>query len=65
MFWIFKKAKDFWSWINFIWHILGWLGGTSLISGLAVMAIGVAGAMIKDFPWPSHGRSSSWQGTAR
>jgi hypothetical protein len=52
MFWIVKKSKDFWSWISFIWHILGWLGGTSLITGLAAMAIGVAGAMIKDLPWP-------------
>jgi hypothetical protein len=52
MFWIVKKAKDFWSWISFIWHILGWLGGASLISGLAVTVIGVAGAMIKDLPWP-------------
>jgi hypothetical protein len=52
MFWIVKKVKDCWSWINFIWHVLGWLGGASLISGLAVTAIGVAGAMIKDLPWP-------------
>jgi len=52
MVWIFKKAKDFWSWINFIWHILGWTGLAPIVSGVAVMAVGVVGAMIKGLPWP-------------
>jgi hypothetical protein len=52
MFWIVKKAKDFLSWISFFWNILGWLGQTSLIFGLALTAISVAGAIIKGLPWP-------------
>jgi hypothetical protein len=55
MFWIaatIKKAKEFWSWLNFIWQILGWLGIASLVSGMGITAIGIAGAVIKGLPWP-------------
>jgi hypothetical protein len=47
-----KKAKDIFSWFSFVWHILGWLGLTAIVSGVAVAAIGVVGAVIKGVPWP-------------
>jgi hypothetical protein len=47
-----KRAKDLWTWVNFIWHIVGWFGLTTAVSGIGVTIIGVVGAMIKGLPWP-------------
>jgi hypothetical protein len=52
MLWIIKKVKDFWSWISFFGHIVGWLGLASVFSGVMVAAIGIVGAIIKGLPWP-------------
>ena len=50
--WLIKKLKDLWSWINFIWHIVGWFGLAAVATGLGVTVLSAVGAVIKGLPWP-------------
>jgi hypothetical protein len=53
MLWsIVKKAKDGLGWFNFAATVLGWLGLWTILSGVAITAIGVVGSVIKGLPWP-------------
>jgi hypothetical protein len=53
MWWkLVKKAKELWSWINFIGHIVGWLGLGAIFSGIGFTGAGIVGAVMKGLPWP-------------
>jgi len=52
MWWIVRKAKELWSWLGFVWGILGFLGVTAVITGLATSIGGAAWAIMTGISLP-------------